>query len=95
MPNFPFPPAAFDLSGNPQPATTWSIAQAEAGTPRVVSNSGTLASDLRGIQVAVGDPANMIPMEQDFERSLATMQEEKLKVEFNAEDVTLENAAGL
>ena len=83
--NSHFPHAPLDLSGNPQSATTWSIAQAQAGTPRVASNSGTLAGDLGVIQVAVGNPANMIPSEQDFTRSLVTIQEDKLKIEFNAE----------
>ena len=34
----------------------------------------------------------MLPNQQDFERSLATMQEEKVRIELFAEDVTVANA---
>ena len=37
----------------------------------------------------------MLPTAQDFEHSLATMQQEKGRVEFNAQDVTVENASWL
>ena len=93
--NSPFPLAAQDHCGNPQTATTWSIAQAQEGTPGVASNSATLAGDMRRVQVLGGDPADMLPTEQDFERSLTTMQDNKPKVAFYAEDVTVKNAACL
>ena len=45
--------------------------------------------------MAVGDSETMIPREQDFEPSLATMLEAKPKVAFSAEDMTVENASCL
>ena len=55
---------AVDLSGNHQTAPTLEITPehiAQAGTTGVASNSSTLLRDLSGIQLAVGDPANMVP----------------------------------
>ena len=92
MANSPFPPAALDLSVNPQSATIWSIEQAQAGTPGIASNSATLAVDLRGVQVALGNPATMLPTAQEFERSLSTIQKAKPKIEFYPEEVTGANA---
>ena len=42
----PLPLEGLDLSVNPQTATTYSIAQSQAGTPEVAANSGNLGGNL-------------------------------------------------
>ena len=91
------PSPALDLSRQPGILTTWAVtpeegAQEFAGHLGLASNSGPLASNLSGIQVGVGDPAKMLPTEEDFEKSLSKLKEAKSRVQFYAEEVRMRNA---
>ena len=92
------PIPALDLSRNPSTTVILSItqeqiAQESAGLPGVASNSGTLATNLSGIQGAMGNPSSMVPTAQDFERRLSSIANVKTTVTFLAESVTVANAA--
>ena len=70
-------------------------AQANLCFPDDASNSGIMASDLSGVQIALGDAASMMPSPLDIERGLDSMETLQPTGMFLAEVMMVQNAAVL